>query len=154
MAPRLPAALVAGAVACAVLAACSESGTPVAGAPATRADYLTAVEALMEPPGQLASAISERTDPGADGPTDARLDALLGTAQDRLEDFRAMTLADSLVRAQRDGIARAYADLIPAMRTAVTSLEDTSGAPVAAEVDPFLVSLGELPSAAGSSSSR
>lgn len=154
MAPRLPAALAAGAVACAVLAACSDAGTPAAGAPATRAEYIAAVDTLMDPPGQLASAISQRTDPGSEGPTDERLDALLETAQERLEDFRAMTLADARVRAQRDGIASAYADLIPDMRTAVTSLETTPGVPVAADVDPFLATLGGLPSAAASSSSR
>lgn len=152
MAPRLPVALVVGAVACAVLVACTGGDTPAAGTPTTRVEYIAAVEALMDPPGQLASAVSERTRTGVPGPSRHRLDALLRSAEEQLAEFRLMTLEDDEVRAQRDRIARAYADLIPSMRTAVTSLESAPGAPVATGVDPFLASLRELPSAAAASS--
>lgn len=152
MAPRLPVALAAGAVACALLVACSDADPPAAEAPATRAEYIAAVEALMEPPGQLASAISERTRAGVSGPSDSRLEALVRSAQKQLGAFRTMELRDEAVRAQRDRIAAAYGELIPSMRTAVTSLESAAGAPVAVAVDPFLISLRELPSAASPSS--
>jgi hypothetical protein len=152
MAPRPPVALVAGVVACALLAACSQAGPSAAGAPATRAEYIAAVEALMDPPGQLASAISERTHTGTPAPAQGRLDTLVATAEERLTEFRLMRLDDGPVRRQRDRIARAYDRLIPPMRTAVTSLEAASGAPVATAVDPFLLSLKELPSAASPSS--
>ncbi len=152
MAPRLPVALAAGAVACALLVACSDADPPSAGAPTTRTEYIAAVEDLMDPPGQLASAISERTRAGVSGPSDHRLEALVTSARERLAAFRLMTLSDPVVRAQRDRIAVAYGDLIPAMTTAVTSLENAAGPPAAVAVDPFLISLRELPSAASSSS--
>ncbi len=152
MAPRLTVALVAGAVVCALLVACTDADPSEAGAPATRAQYIVAVEDLMDPPGQLASAISERTRTDAAGPSARRLADLLETAQERLVAFRLMTLDDGVVRAQRDRIARAYGDMIPPMRSAVTSLEASAGAPVAADVDPFLTSLRELSSAASASS--
>lgn len=152
MAPRLPAALAVGAVACALLVACADADPPGVGAPATRGQYIAAVEGLMDPPGQLASAISERTRTDAAGPSKHRLDDLLETAEDRLAAFRRMTLDDGVVRAQRDRIAEAYGDMIAPMRAAVTSLEAAPGAPVVAEIDPFLTSLRELPSVVSSSS--
>ncbi len=152
MAPRPLVALVAGVVACLLLAACSQTEPSAAGAPTTRAAYIAAVEALVDPPGQLASAISERTRTGAPGPAQGRLDALVATSEERLAEFRLMSLDDPAVRQQRDRIVRAYDRLIPSMRTAVTSLEAAPGAPVATAVDPFLLSLKELPSAASPSS--
>ena len=152
MAPRLPVALVVGAIACVVLASCSDADTSATSAPATRVQYIAAVETLMDPPGQLASAIAERTRTDAPGPTHRRFEDLLTTAEDRLAEFRVMPLRDAVVRRQREQIVAAYADLIPRMRSAVTSLESAPGAPVAADVDPFLDSLRELPSAVSASS--
>lgn len=152
MAPRLPVALVVGAIACAVLAGCSESGSRVAGAPVSRLQYIDAVDGLMDPPAQLASAISERTTGGSTGPGRRRLDDLVTHAQDRLAGFRGLVLDDAVVRRQRDDIAGAYSEMIPRMRVAATALQSSSGPPPAAAVDPFLHSLRDLPSAASSSS--
>lgn len=152
MAPRLPVALVVGAIACAVLAGCSESGSRLAGTPVTRMQYIDAVDGLMDPPAQLASAISERTTGGSTGPGRRRLEDLVTRAQDRLTAFRGLVLDDAIVRRQRDDIAGAYSEMIPRMRSAATALESGSGPPAPGAVGPFLRSLRDLPSAASSSS--
>jgi len=152
MAPRPPVAFAVGAIACAVLAGCSDSGSRQAAMPVTRHEYIDAVDGLMDPPAQLASVISERGDAGSTGPGKRRLDALVTNAQGRLATFRAMVLDDAIVRHQRDGIARAYAEMIPRMRRAAAALESRPGQPSSSAVDPFLISLRDLPSAAASPS--
>ena len=152
MAPRPPVALAVGAIACAVLAGCSDVGSRQAAVPVTRHEYIDAVDGLMEPPAQLASIISERREAGTAGSGDRRLEDIVTNSEDRLATFRAMVLEDAIVRHQRDGIARAYSDLIPRMHSAAVALESSPGEPSSRALDPFLISLRDLPSAAASPS--
>ena len=152
MAPRPPVAFAVGAIACAVLAGCADLGSPQAAVPVTRHEYIDAVDGLMEPPAQLASIIAERANAGSSGSGDRRLEDLVLNSEDRLARFRAMVLDDAIVRHQRDGIARGYSDLIPRMRSAAVALESSPGEPSSRAVDPFLISLRDLPSAAASPS--
>ena len=147
MAPRLSVVLAVGAVACASLAGCRDSGP--AATPATPSRYIAAVDALLGPPARLASMISEATEPDpTPPPARSRLRDLVSGARDRLADFRALRLEDSSLRRQRDRLAGAYARMIPRMQTAADALasDDRTGLPTA--VAPFLDSLRSLPSAA------
>ena len=148
MAPRLSVALAVGAVACAALAGCRD--TEPAPAPVDAlAPTSTAVQDLLDPPGRLASLVSEATDDtaGSAAPP-SRLRGLVDRARDRLAEFRALRIEDAGLRRQRDRLAGAYARLIPRMQTAADALaaDDPGGVPAAA--GPFLDSLRELPSAA------
>lgn len=147
MAPRLSVVLAAGAVACAALSGCGD--TAPAPAPVTPSAYITAVQDLLDPPGRLASLVSEATDdtPGP-APSRSRLRGLVDRARDQLAGFRALRIEDAGLRRQRDRLAGAYARLIPRMQTAADALAsaDRDGVPAAA--GPFLDSLRDLPSAA------
>jgi hypothetical protein len=150
MAPRLTVALAVGAVACLALAGCGEGERTAAGDGPSR--YVEAVEALLDPPGRLASAISDRwRHADAEATSGRRLSELVGTARVRLAELQALRLSDPALRADRDRLARAYAALIPRMQAAVDGLAgDRAG--LAAATDPFLDSLRTLPSDASSSS--
>ncbi len=124
----------------------------------------------MDPPGQLASSIEQRSR-GTDGsaPSRERLQDLVRTARTRLTEFRSLRLGDPVLRRQRDRLASAYARMIPGMSRAVDALAPPAGAerPAAdglasirdraalpAATAPFLDALRALPSAAAASSSR
>ena len=147
MAPRLSVVLAAGAVACAALAGCG--GTEPAPAPVAPSAYIAAVQDLLDPPGRLASLVSEATDdtPGP-SPSRSRLRGLVNRARDQLAGFRALRIEDAGLRRQRDRLAGAYARLIPRMQTAADALASDDRAAVPAAAGPFLDSLRALPSAA------
>lgn len=147
MAPRLSVVLAAGAVACAALAGCDDA--PPAQAPVTPSAYITAVQELLDPPGRLASLVSEATDE-TPGPavSRSRLRGLVERARDQLAGFRALRIEDAALRRQRDRLAGAYARLIPRMQTAADALAAGDPRAVPAAAGPFLDSLRELPSAA------
>lgn len=168
MARRPPLALVVGAASVLLVAGCGDSTPPVA--TVTPSQYITAVQGLMDPPGQLASSIAERTAP-AEGPAPSRdrLQDLVRTARARLAAFRAMDLGDPVLRRQRDRLAGAYARMIPGMARAADALAPAAGGGLAIAdglasvraraalpdaTDPFLDALRALPSAAAPSSSR
>lgn len=168
MARRTPLAIVVGAASLLIVAGCGDSTPPVA--TVTPSQYITAVQGLMDPPGQLASSIEERSR-GTTAPTPSRdrLQDLVRTARARLAAFRAMRLGDPALRGQRDRLATAYARMIPGMASAADALAPADGAdlPAAdglasirsraalpAATDPFLDALRALPSAAAASSSR
>lgn len=168
MAPRPPLAAAVGAALTLVATGCGGSTPPAA--TVTPARYISEVEALLEPPAQLASSISERASgaPGR-GPTRERLRDLVTTARERLRAFRALRLSDPELVAQRDRLAGAYARLLPRMSAAADALAPGGNAgPAAADglasvagrvgphssADPFLDALRALPSAAASPSSR
>lgn len=167
MALRPPLALAVGAALTLLLAGCREAPAPVA--TAGPAEYIAAVERLLDPPAQLASAVAERSG-GGDGPAPSRerLDELLGAARTRLAAFRDLPLGDPVLRRQRDRLADAYARMIPRMAATADALAPGgAGGPAAADgpsvaaraslsaaAGPFLDSLGTLPSAAASSPSR
>lgn len=168
MAPRPPVVAAVGAVLTLVAAGCGGSDPPVATVTPTR--YVSEVEALLEPPAQLASSISERSS-GATGPgpTRERLRDLVTSARERLRAFRALRLSDPALAAQRDRLAGAYARMLPRMDTAAHALAPgkdadpavadglasiTARAGLATAAAPFLDALRALPSAAASPSSR
>ncbi|WP_217913568.1 hypothetical protein [Miltoncostaea marina] len=159
MAPRLHAALVAGALATAALAGCSDGATaPDAEAPAAGAGpagYIAAVEALLDPPSQLAASIADAADRGVPPPaTRRRLAGLTDRAGERLAAFRGLRLDDPALRRQRDRLAGAYARMLPAMARAADGLAEAERAGLRRAADPFLDALRELPSAAASPSPR
>jgi hypothetical protein len=147
MAPRLSVVLAAGAVACAALSGCGD--TAPAPAPVTPSAYITAVQDLLDPPGRLASLVSEATDdtPGP-VPSRSRLRGLVDRARDQLAGFRALRIEDAGLRRQRDRLAGAYARLIPRMQTTADALGSDDRDAVPAAAGPFLDSLRDLPSAA------
>ena len=152
MAPRPPVALAVGALVCAALAGCG-GATDAGPTTATPSDYITAVQALVEPPGQIASSIEERGRGETDAtPSKRRLDRIVAAARDRLDEFRALRLADPALRRQRDRLAGAYAAMIPRMRTAADALDSNDRAAVARAARPFLDALDALSSAAAASS--
>jgi hypothetical protein len=152
MAPRLSLALALGALACASLTGCRDA-TPVAET-ASPSAYISAVEALLDPPARLAASISRRTDEDpAPAPSRRRLADLIDRARLRLDELRALRLGDASLRRQRDRLAGAYARLIPRMQTAADALPSGDRAAVARAAGPFLDALRELPSAVASSAS-
>lgn len=160
--------LVVGAAAVVLGAGCGDSTPPVA--TVTPSQYITAVQGLMEPPGQLASSIAERADRAeSPAPSRDRLQGLVRTARIRLASFRAMRLPDPVLRRQRDRLAAAYARMIPGMAAAAEALAPADGGGLAIAdglasvrvratlpdaTDPFLDALRALPSAAAPSPSR
>lgn len=152
MAPRLPVALAAGALAVAAVAGCSDSASePVTVTPAR---YIAAVQALLDPPAQLAAVISERAErPGTTSSASGGT-LLVGDARLELAAFRALRVGDPVLRRQRDRLARAYARMVPRMQTAADALGSPERATLRRAADPFLDSLRALPSAAASSYSR
>lgn len=152
MAPRPPVALAVGALVCAALAGCG-GGTDAGPTTATPSEYISAVQALVEPPGQIASSIEERGRGSTDAtPSKRRLDRIVAAARDRLDEFRALRLGDPALRRQRDRLAGAYAAMIPRMRTAADALALDDRAAVARAARPFLDALDALSSAAAASS--
>lgn len=149
MVSRLCVALTVGVVACGSLAGCREAGP--AAAPVTPSQYLAAVESLLDPPGRLASIISQEADADADAApiaTRRRLGDLVDRARARLAEFRALRLQDAVIRRQRDRLAGAYARLIPHMQTAAAALVDGDRTDIVRASGPFLDALRTLPSAA------
>jgi hypothetical protein len=147
MAPRLSVAIAAGALACAAIAGCGDAAPEPA--PVTPSAYIDAVQDLLDPPGRLASLVSEATDDTPGPPASrARLRGLVDRARDQLAGFRALRIEDAGLRRQRDRLAGAYARLIPRMQTAADALSADDAAAVPAAAGPFLDSLRELPSAA------
>jgi hypothetical protein len=152
MPTRLTVALAVGALACAALAACTEAA-PEAG-PATPSQYVSAVDALLNPAARLASSLSQHrgtaTDPPV--PSEDRLHRLIVLAHERLDDLRALRLEDAALRAQRDRLAGAYERMLPQMERAADALARNDQAAITAASAPFLDSLTRLPSAVSSSS--
>jgi len=167
MAPRPPLALAVGVALSLVAVGCGDADPPTATVTPSR--YISAVEALLDPPAQLAASISERSS-GADGPAPSRqrLRGLVDDARRGLAAFRALRFDDPVLAGQRDRLAGAYARMLPRMRAAADALSATPGAdrPAAADglasisarvgfaaaAEPFLNALRALPSAASSPS--
>jgi len=153
MASRLTVAMAVGAVVCVALVGCGEDEAQ--SGPDSPSRYVSAVEALLDPPAQIAASISERwRHPEARAPGADRLDRLVSEAGERLAALRALRLEDAGLRRSRDRLATAYAAVVPRMRTAADALTSGDRAALLAAADPFLDSLRSLPSAAASSSSR
>lgn len=152
MAPRLTVAIAVGAASCAMLAGCgARTGTPTVSADSP-SRYVDTVQALLDPPAQLASAIAERTsDPAAPAPGRSRLDDLVSAARTRLAQLRGLQLRDPGLRRDRDRLAAAYSRLVPRMRAAADALVGGDRARLRAAAGPFLDSLRTLPSGASSS---
>jgi hypothetical protein len=154
MAPRPPVALAVGALVCAAaLTGCGGGADAGPTSTATPAEYIAAVQRLVEPPGQLASSLEERGHAvtGA-APSRRRIDRIVAAARDRLEEFRALRLGDPVLRRQRDRLAGAYARMIPHMRTAADALDSRDRASLSRASRPFLDALDALSSAAAASS--
>ena len=152
MAPRLHVAIAVGAVACATLSGCGDGPhEPVA---ATPSQYVAAAEALLDPPAQLASLVSERSvDPTAAIPPRDQLDDIVERARARLAAFRALRLPDRRLRGQRDRLAASYDRLTTLMPATVDALADRNRAALAAAASPFLAALRGLSSVTASPSS-
>lgn len=155
MAPRstAAAAIAVGAATCLAVAGCGDGGAPAAAGPDRPASYVTAVESLVAPPAQLATAIAERdADPSARPSEPDRLARLMATARERLAELRALRLEDAALRRNRDRLASAYARLVPQMQAAADALAGRDPVALDAAAEPFLASLRTLPSGASSSS--
>jgi hypothetical protein len=152
MAPRLHVAIAVGAVACATLSGCGDGPhEPVA---VTPSQYVAAAEALLDPPAQLASLVSERSvDPTAAIPPRDQLDDIVERARARLAAFRALRLPDRRLRGQRDRLAVSYDRLTTLMPATVDALADRNRAALAAAASPFLAALRGLSSVTASPSS-
>jgi len=152
MAPRLHVAIAVGAVACAALSGCGDGPhEPVA---ATPSQYVAAAEALLDPPAQLASLVSERSvDPTAAIPPRDQLEDIVVRARARLAAFRALRLPDRRLRGQRDRIAASYDRLTTLMPATVDALADRNRAALATAASPFLAALRGLSSVTASPSS-
>ena len=152
MAPRLHVAIAVGAVACATLSGCGEG--PHEPVDATPAQYVAAAQALLDPPAQLASLVSERSaDPAAAIPPHRQLDDIVERARARLAAFRALRLRDRRLRAQRDRLATSYEGLTALMPPTVNALADHDRGALAAAASPFLAALRGLSSVTASPSS-
>lgn|SRR5215207_8259826 len=155
MAPRLTAAIAVGAATCLAIAGCGDGDPQATGGPDPPASYVAAVDALLKPPAQLASAVQERArDLDAPAPARERLERLVRSARARLADLRALRLQDAGMRRHRDRLAAAYARLVPRMPAVVVALAGGDRAALKGAATPFLDALRTLPSGAASSSSR
>lgn len=155
MAPRLTAAIAVGAATCLAIAGCGDGDPQATGGPDPPASYVAAVDALLKPPAQLASAVQERArDLDAPAPARERLERLVRSARARLADLRALRLQDAGMRRHRDRLAAAYARLVPRMPAVVVALAGGDRAALEGAATPFLDALRTLPSGAASSSSR
>lgn len=145
-----PLAPVATAVAVAVTAA-GCGGQPVsADVPDPGpAGYVEAVEALLAPAGEMASAIRARAEhPDAAPPARARLEAVVDRADRRLAELLELPVDHADLRAQRDRLGSGYADLVAAMGPVVDSI--AAGEPTEHLMDasgPFFDRLADLPAA-------
>jgi hypothetical protein len=152
MAPRLHVAIAVGAVACATLSGCGDG--PHAPVDATPSQYVAAAQALLDPPAQLASLVSERSaDPAAAIPPHRQLEDIVERARARLAAFRALRLRDRRLRAQRDRLATSYEGLTALMPATVDALADHDRGALAAAASPFLAALRGLSSVTASPSS-
>jgi hypothetical protein len=158
MAPRLTAAIAVGAATCLAIAGCGDGDPQATGGPDPPASYVAAVDALLKPPAQLASAVQERArDLDAPAPARERLERLVRlvrSARARLADLRALRLQDAGLRRHRDRLAAAYARLVPRMPAVVAALAGGDRAALEGAATPFLDALRTLPSGAAASSSR
>jgi hypothetical protein len=155
MAPRLTAAIAVGAATCLAIAGCGDGDGPTSAStvPASPASYVAAVERLVGPPAELASAVDGRAhDLGGAPPSGARFDEIIAQARARLAELRALRLDDGALRASRDRLATAYAALLPRMRAVADALGGRDRADLVAAANPFLDALRTLPSGASSSS--
>ena len=152
MAPRLHVAIAVGVVACATLSGCGDGAhEPV---DATPSQYVAAAQALLDPPAELASLVSERSaDPAAPIPPRRQLDDIVVRARARLAAFRALRLPDRRLRRQRDRLARSYEGLTALMPATVDALADHDRGALAAAASPFLAALRGLSSVTASPSS-
>ena len=152
MAPRLHVAIAVGAVACATLSGCGDGAhEPVN---ATPSQYVAAAQALLDPPAELASLVSERSaDPAAPIPPRRQLDDIVMQARARLAAFRALRLPDRRLRGQRDRLATSYEALAGLMPATVDALADHDRGALAAAASPFLAALRGLSSVTASPSS-
>jgi hypothetical protein len=152
MAPRLHVAIAVGAVACATLSGCGDG--PHDPVDATPSQYVAAAQALLDPPAQLASLVSERSaDPAAAIPPHRQLEDIVERARARLAAFRALRLRDRRLRAQRDRLATSYEGLTALMPATVDALADHDRGALAAAASPFLAALRGLSSVTASPSS-
>lgn len=151
MAPRLHVAIAVGAVACATLSGCGDG--PPEPAAATPSQYVVAAEALLDPPAQLASLVSERSaDPAASIPRRDQLEEIVVRARDRLAAFRALRLPDRRLRGQRDRLAASYDRLTALMPATVDALAGRDRGALATAASPFLAALRGLSSVTASPS--
>ena len=152
MAPRLHVAIAVGAVACATLSGCGDGAhEPVN---ATPSQYVAAAQALLDPPAELASLVSERSaDAAAPIPPRRQLDDIVQQARARLAAFRALRLPDRRLRGQRDRLAASYEGLAGLMPATVDALADHDRSALAAAAAPFLAALRGLSSVTASPSS-
>lgn len=152
MAPRLHVAIAVGAVACATLSGCGDGAhQPV---DATPSQYVAAAQALLDPPAELASLVSERSaDPAAPIPPRRQLDDIVVRARARLAAFRALRLPDRRLRRQRDRLASSYEGLTGLMPATVDALADHDRGALASAASPFLAALRGLSSVTASPSS-
>lgn len=155
MAPRLTAAIAVGAATCLAIAGCGNGDPQATAGPDPPASYIAAVDALLRPPAQLASAIQDRaSDRDAAPPARERLERLVRAARARLAELRGLRLQDAGLRRHRDRLAAAYAGAIQRMPAVVDALAGRDRAALAAAATPFLDALRALPSGAASPSSR
>ncbi len=155
MAPRstVAAAIAVGAATCLAIAGCGDGDAPAAAGPASPASYVIAVEGLVGPPAQLATAIAERgADPDSRPSERDRLTRLMETARRRLAELRAMRFENAGLRRSRDRLASAYTLLMPRMQAVAEALAGRDGAALDSAAGPFLDSLRTLPSGASPSS--
>jgi hypothetical protein len=149
----MTAAIAVGAATCLAIAGCGDGDRQATAGPDPPASYVAAVDALVKPPGQLASAVDERAhDPDAPAPARSRLDRLVRSARVRLAELRALRLQDPGLRRHRDRLAAAYARMLPRMPPVVDALAGGDRAELDAAATPFLDALRTLPSGASSSS--
>jgi hypothetical protein len=155
MGPRLgvTAAIAVGAATCLAIAACGDGEPQATGGPDPPASYVAAVDALVKPPAQLASAIDARAH-DQDGPAPARerLERIVRAARVRLGELRALRIRDAGLRRHRDRLAAAYARLVPWMPPVVDALAGNDRTALESAATPFLDALRTLPSGASSSS--
>ena len=155
MAPRLTAAIAVGAATCLAIAGCGDGDHQVSAGPDRPASYIAAVDALLRPPAQLATAVEVRArDRSAVAPARERLELLVRSARARLAALRALRLRDAGLRRHRDRLAAAYAGVLRRMPAVVDALAGRDRAALDAAATPFLDALRTLPSGAASPSSR
>ena len=155
MAPRLgvTAAIAVGAATCLAIAGCGAGDPQATGGPDPPASYVAAVDALVKPPAQLASAIDARAHAqGGRAPARERLERTVRAARVRLAELRALRIQDPGLRRHRDRLAAAYARLVPLMPPVVAALAGGDRAALEPAATPFLDALRTLPSGASSSS--
>lgn len=137
--------------ACAAVGGCGDgpAASDVATVTSGPAEYVAAVERLLRPPAEIASAIAARVDhPDAPPPDQERLDAVVRRAGERLDELRALPVEDGALRAQRDRLGAGYESLVATMGPVVDSLVADRGRDDLVEAsEDFFESLSALPAA-------